>query len=110
MFRATSTAENGKLVTVSSAGASSFTSTLNDDGTVTFTSTYKGLAEKIKGRGKPLVADRGIISFVTTVDFGDPEDHDDDIVVDDVVVQKGPHPEADSGFSLFCASVQQALA
>lgn len=109
-FRATSTAENGRSVTISSAGVSTFTDTVNDDGTITFTATYKGLAEKIKGSRGPLLADRGVITIITTVDIGDPEDFEDDVVVEEEVIQKGPHPEADSGFSLFCSTVEQALA
>lgn len=106
--RFTFTAANGESVTLSSAGMSTFRETVNDDGTVTFTATYKGLPEKIKGKGKPLVADRGIITFITTIDFGDPEDPEDDVFTEKII-QKGPHPEADSGFNLFCDAITRAL-
>ena len=106
--RSTFTADNGRSVRLSSAGQATFSEAFSDDGTLTFTATYKGQPEKIKGKGKPLVADRGLIRFITTIDIGDPDDPDDDEVTEEVL-QRGPHPEADSGFSLFCKAISRAL-
>jgi hypothetical protein len=97
------TTADGKSVSIQQSG--SLTSTFTSAGDViTFTDTYKGLPEKISGRGNggTVLRDAGLISFITTVN----------VVTGDVtttVVVKGPHPEADSDFSLFCDAVAAAL-
>ena len=98
------TTATGKSVAIKNAGQ--FTSTFTATGdTVTFVDTYKGLPEKISARGKggTVLRDAGVISFITTINLVTGE------VTNDVVV-KGPHPEADSGFTLFCTAVTAALA
>jgi hypothetical protein len=94
----------GKSVTIKNAGQFTSTFTTNGD-TITFIDTYKGLPEKISARGKggTGLRDAGVISFITTINLvtGD--------VTNDVIV-KGPHPEADSDFTLFCTAVTAVLA
>jgi hypothetical protein len=101
----TFTAENGKSVSVEFAGQFHSTFVDNGDGTITFIDTYKGLPEKIVGEsGGPLLRDAGLISFITIVDFS----VDPPVVVSFEVVH-GPHPEADSDFTLFCEVITAAL-
>lgn len=103
--------ENGNTVTLTSAGRFSGTATENPDGTVTFTDTYTGIPERIRiSPSEVLVMDVGRIAFETTIDFGDPEDPDDDTIVSaETVFIAGPHPEAESDFALFCEAVESAL-
>lgn len=95
---------NGKSVVVSSAGQ--FTSTLVDgdlEGVHRFAVTAKGLAEKIRtAHGRVLLRDAGLITFLDTFDG-------DQFISGEIVVNRGPHPEADSGFRLFCDTVVPAL-
>lgn len=103
--------ENGKSVSLSFAGSFQGTAVENPDGTVTFTDTFAGLPENIfVSPHESLVMDVGRITFVTTVDFGDPEDPEDDVVVSsEIAFVAGPHPEADSDFTLFCEAITAAL-
>ena len=97
--------DNGKSVVVSSAGTLT-SSTIIDQGanTITFVNTYKGLPEKIQTlHGAVLTRDAGIISFrdtfdLTTFDF-----------LGTQVIVRGPHPEADADFALFCDVMTGAL-
>jgi hypothetical protein len=108
-LRTTFTADDGRSVVLSSSGLSMFSSTEDEDGTSTFLATCKGQPEELKADGKPLVMDRGIITLATTIDFGDPEDDTDDVFVEEVLLQRGPHPEADSGSTRFCEAVESVL-
>jgi hypothetical protein len=98
-------APDGRTAVIKSAGQFTSTFTDNGDGTITFVDTYKGLPEKIsaRGQGGTETRDAGIISFVTTIDINTGE------VTTEVVVQRGPHPEADSDFTLFCDAFLAAL-
>jgi hypothetical protein len=93
----------GKSVVIENTGQFSSTFAASGD-TIKFVDTYKGLPEKISARGKggTVLRDAGVISFITTINVvtGD--------VTTDVVV-KGPHPEADSDFTLFCTAVADVL-
>src|SRR5262245_36284068 len=92
-----------RTATIKNAGQ--FTSTFTESGdTVTFVDTYKGLPEKISARGSGGVTlrDAGVISFITTINLVTGE-------ITSQVVVKGPHPEADSGFTLFCTALADAL-
>jgi hypothetical protein len=105
--RATFTnAENGKSVVLSNAGQITGTTTVDEDaGTITFVTTYKGLPEKIQTAGGPvLLRDAGVITFIDTFDLETGE-----LISSDVVI-KGPHPEAESDFELFCEVMTDALA
>jgi hypothetical protein len=103
--------ENGKSVSLSFAGSFQETAVENPDGTVTFTSTVAGLpADVFVSPHESLFKDVGRVTFVTTVDFGDPEDPEDDVVVSsEIAFLAGPHPELESDFILFCEVVTAAL-
>jgi hypothetical protein len=96
---------NGKSVLVSSAGNVSGTAIIDElAGTITFSTTYRGLPEKIQtSRGAVLVRDAGIITITDTFDLVTGE------FLRETITMKGPHPEADSGFELFCRVVTAAL-
>ena len=75
-------------------------------GTITFLTTFKGLPEKIQtAQGPLLLRDAGIVTFADTFDLVTGE-----FISSEVIVQKGPHPELDSDFELFCDIVTDALA
>jgi hypothetical protein len=97
--------DNGKAVVVSSAGTLSGTAIVDEGAnTITFVTTYKGLPEKIQtAHGRVLTRDAGIISFRDTFDLttGD--------FLGTQVTIRGPHPEADADFALFCDVVTGAL-
>jgi hypothetical protein len=100
------TADDGKVVRISSAGTFTDAAVIVDEeaGTITFTATYKGLPELIKGaHSRTLVRDAGIIVFIDVLDL---ETFD---LISSEVIQRGPHPEADSDFTLFCEAVTDAL-
>ena len=102
----TLTAENGKSVIIQNAGLFTDVEPLVDEeaGTITFTTTFIGLPEKIQtAHGPVLLRDAGIATFVDTFDLetGDP-------ISSDVII-KGPHPELESDFTLFCEVITEAL-
>ena len=95
---------NGIAVILSSAGQMRVELVSGDpEGVHTFHATFKGLAQKVQtAHGAVLLRDAGVITFADTFDG-------EELVGSEVVVAKGPHPQADSGFSLFCATVVPAL-
>jgi hypothetical protein len=97
--------DNGKSVVVSSAGTVTGTAIIDEQAnTITFVTTYKGLPEKIQtAHGRVLARDAGIISFRDTFDLTT-----GDFLGTEVTI-KGPHPEADADFALFCDVVTGAL-
>jgi hypothetical protein len=97
--------ENGKSVVLSNAGQVTGTAVIDEEaGTISFLTTYKGLPEKIQtAGGAVLLRDAGVITFVDTFDL-----ETGDFISSDVIV-KGPHPEADSDFALFCEVMTDAL-
>jgi len=107
-FRATFTNPvNGKSVLNSSAGQVSGPPPIVDEeaGTITFLTSFKGLPEKIQtANGPVLLRDAGIITFADTFDL-----ETGDFISSEIVVNKGPHPEADSDFTLFCEVISEAL-
>lgn len=97
------TAEDGRTAVLRAAGPFINTVTENDDGTVTVVDSYRGLPESISGgQGGPVLRDAGLISFITTFD---PETGE---VVTDIVI-RGPHPEAEADFEIFCDAFLEAL-
>ena len=77
----------------------------NGDGTVTFTATFKGLPEKIKlPNGRILSRDAGFVTFNDTFDATT-----GDFLGETISPENGPHPDLDSGFTLFCDVVVPAL-
>jgi hypothetical protein len=97
---------NGKSVVLSNAGQITGQAIVDEDaGTVTFLTTYKGLPERIQtANGPVLLRDAGIITFADTFDLDTGE-----FLGFEVTINKGPHPEADSDFELFCEVIVGAL-
>jgi hypothetical protein len=103
---ATFTAENGKSVVLQTGGQVRDAEPVIDEAanTITFRTTFLGLPEKIQaGHGPVLLRDAGFIEFVTTFDLTT-----FDLVSSDVII-KGPHPEAESDFTLFCQVITDEL-
>ena len=73
-------------------------------GTVTITTTYGGLFQKLSiTHGPTLIRDAGTVSFVDVYEYtGDPNDPVGDFISETLSGLHGPHPELLSGFSLFC--------
>ena len=102
----TLTAENGKSVIISNAGQFTEVEPLVDDeaGTITFVTTFKGLPEFIKTEhGRVLLRDAGIATFMETFDLDTGEFISSDVII------KGPHPELESDFTLFCEVITEGL-
>ncbi len=99
------TADDGRTASLKTGGQVAGSLTENVDGTLTFVTTFKGLPEQISshGTGGVVVRDAGIISFITTIDPNTGN------VVSEEVLIKGPHPEAESDFALFCDAFLAAL-
>jgi hypothetical protein len=98
---------NGKSVKVSSAGQVTGSAIVDEEaGTITFLTTYKGLPEQILDAGNRgvLLRDAGIITFVTTYDL-----ETEELISEEITVNKGPHPDAESDFTLFCEVFSGAL-
>ena len=105
--KSTFTADNGKSVVIQASNLFVNPEPVIDEaaGTITFSSTYKGLPEKIStAHGPVLLRDAGLITFSDTYDL-----NTFDFISSDVVIS-GPHPEADSDFVLFCQVITAALA
>lgn len=66
--------------------------------------TTKGLPEsyRLQGGGGLLTRDAGTITFFVTFDA-------DGDVIGESFTASGPHPQADSGFTLFCELIPEAL-
>jgi hypothetical protein len=97
---------NGKSVVISSAGLISGPAPIVDEeaGTITFLTSFKGLPEKIQtANGPVLLRDAGFVTFADTFDLETGEFISSEITV------KGPHPELDSDFTLFCEVISEEL-
>ncbi len=104
-FRAVATnPATGRSVIVTSAGHVQAELLSGDPhGLHTHLVTFKGLAEKIQmAGGEVLLRDAGVIAFADTFDG-------DQFIGSEVVIKRGPHPEADSDFAIFCATMVSAL-
>jgi hypothetical protein len=97
--------DNGKAVVLSSAGTVRGTAVIDEQAnTITFVTSYKGLPEKLQTANGPiLLRDAGVITFADTFDLAT-----GDFIGSEVTI-RGPHPEADSDFVLFCDVVTAAL-
>jgi hypothetical protein len=99
---------NEKSVVVSSAGQIAGPAEIVDEeaGTITFLTSYMGLPEKIRtAQGPVLLRDAGVITFLNTFDL-----ETGDLISSEIIVNKGPHPDAESDFTLFCEVISEALA
>ena len=77
----------------------------NGDGTVTFVSVFKGLAEKLRiPNGPTLTRDAGDVTIYQTFDTAT-----DDFVPQVISPLHGPHPDLLSGGTLFCDVIVPAL-
>ncbi|MFY9579251.1 MAG: hypothetical protein WAQ33_07990 [Gaiellaceae bacterium] len=77
----------------------------NGDGTVTFSFTFKGLPEKLKIPNGPILSrDAGIVTFHQTFDATTGA-----FISQTLSGEKGPHPDLDSGFAIFCNVLVPAL-
>ena len=106
-FRVTLTDADGDSVIIQNAGLFQQTEVVDEAaGTITFFVTFKGLPEKIQtAQGPVRLRDAGIATFADTFDLATGE-----FISSDVTVVKGPHPELESDFELFCGIVTDALA
>ena len=104
--KVTLTAANGKSVIISNAGQFRDVAPIIDEvaRTITFVTSFIGLPEKIKTpHGPVLLRDAGIATFVDTFDLDTFE------LISSEVIVKGPHPELESDFALFCEVITEAL-
>jgi hypothetical protein len=98
---------NGKSIVISNAGQVSGPPPIIDEeaGTITFLTSFKGLPEKIQTvHGAVLLRDVGFVTFADTFDL-----ETGDFISSEVLFVKGPHPDLDSDFELFCDVVTGAL-
>jgi hypothetical protein len=98
---------NGKSIVISNAGQVSGPPPIIDEeaGTITFLTNFKGLPEKIRtANGPVLLLDVGFVQFADTFDLETGE-----FISSEVVFVKGPHPDLDSDFALFCEVITGAL-
>jgi hypothetical protein len=103
----TLTAENGKSVVIQFANQFSEPEGIIDEaaGTITFIDTFKGLPEQIRTpHGPVIVRDVGLITFANTFDL-----ETEEFVSQEILVNRGPHPDADSDFELFCEVITDVL-
>jgi hypothetical protein len=102
-----------QTVTLMFAGASKdLTVTDNGDGTITVRSAVTGAPELIKfSDGTVASIDAGRVVFVSVLDYnGTPTNVDDDEFVSGYIESiSGPHPDLESDFELFCATVVPGL-
>jgi hypothetical protein len=99
-------AETGKSVVLTFAGVTKdLTVVDNGDGTITVRWAVTGLAEAIvSSDGTVATRDVGRVVFATVLDYGGtPTDtSDDEFLSEGVESVSGPHPQLESGFTLFC--------
>jgi hypothetical protein len=77
----------------------------NGDGTVTFVNTFKGLPEQLKiANGPVLSRDVGVVTLTQTFDATT-----GDLISQTASGEKGPHPDLDSDFEIFCDVLVPAL-
>jgi hypothetical protein len=96
---------NGKSVVISSAGLVSGPAPIVEAGTITFVTSFKGLPERIQtANGPVLLRDAGFVTFADTFDLETGE-----FISSEIIVNKGPHPDLDSDFALFCEVISEAL-
>ncbi|HJU68546.1 MAG TPA: hypothetical protein VJ650_09910 [Gemmatimonadaceae bacterium] len=98
---------NGNSVVISFAGHRPSAAPILDaeTGILTFVSTFKGLSQKLQtANGPVLVRDAGIITIVEKFHYDTGT-----FLSSEIIVNKGPHPESESDFTLFCEVVLSEL-
>jgi hypothetical protein len=111
-FMATASGSNtfvndaGESVVVNFAELNRETESIDEDaGTVTVTFSVRGLPEKISTpHGPTLTRDAGLITFVNVFDLATGR-----LITEEIIVNNGPHPQADSNFTLFCEIITDEL-
>jgi hypothetical protein len=100
------TADDGRSVMQHTAGAFVVEEVVDEEaGTLTTFFTFKGLPNQLRtAHGRVVLRDVGFITFAEVVDLDT-----GDILSFEIVVNKGPHPEADSDFTIFCDAFIEAL-
>jgi hypothetical protein len=74
-----------------------------EEGIHVFETTVKGLPELLKRpHGGVLIRDSGYVVIRTTLDG-------DELISQEILVDKGPHPDLESNFELFCQVMPEAL-
>ena len=104
--------ETGLSVTLkNSGGFKDLSVTDNGDGTITVVTQTVGIPEEITlDDGTVAIKDVGRIVFSAVFDYNGTTDPDDDIFISDEILSiSGPHPEAESDFTLFCETVIDGL-
>ena len=98
---------NGSSIRISNAGQVSGEAVIDEEaGTITFLVSVKGLPEKIQtAQGPVLLRDAGFVLFEDTFDLETGE-----FISSEITIIKGPHPDLDSDFALFCEVITEALA
>ena len=84
----------------------------NGDGTITVRTAVTGVPSEVRlSDGTVAFKDVGRVVFVTVLDYnGTPTDVEDDEFISQTIESvSGPHPELESGFTLFCEVVVPAL-
>lgn len=77
----------------------------NGDGTITFVATFKGIPELLKLPNGPVLSrDAGSVTLFQTFDATT-----DEFISTTFSGDKGPHPDLESGFELFCDVIVPAL-
>ena len=96
--------ETGKRVISHFAQRASSEFIENGDGTVTIIETITGLPEQFRfERGRLITRDAGTITFTITFD------EETGGLIDEDITFRGPHPQAESDFELFCEVIPEAL-
>ena len=109
-IRVTFTNAGGEWLELFATGPAFVTSELDGD-IETVTIRQAGVQERLRSaEGITPAFDRGQITFQVTWDLNDLEDPEDDVFLGfEILSVHGPHPEAESGFELFCEVVQDVL-
>jgi hypothetical protein len=97
----------GESVTVTFANVSRAVDLAIDEetGFITVLVSTRGLPEKIRSAsGTILTRDAGLITFVSVFDPSI-----DEVISQEIIVNHGPHPQAESDFELFCEIITAEL-
>jgi len=96
---------NGKVVYLDGAWRTTDADfVINPDGTITVVETIAGMPERVyTTHSDVLVKDVGLIAFEITFDSTG------NFIDQQLIAEHGPHPEADSNFTLFCVAITTAI-
>jgi hypothetical protein len=106
------TAENGKSITIKSAGTFTIQTIVDETaGTITLIETDVGVPELVKiTGGRVLTRDAGlVVNRVRVFEFDPATEEFGDLLSDTWEFLAGPHPDLESGFERFCQVVEPYL-